>query len=239
MSTAFSTLNRQSLSDDLAQRIKQLIRSEGHADGARLPTISEMARVFGVGPPTVREALKKLQTVGVVDIRHGSGVYVSRNHNPLLVSNPIFDGAVSKKLLVDLIEARIPIEGKSAALAARNATSEHLDEMERLLATAGKSLDDDAVLSAANMRFHAQIARASGNTVLGQLLDVLSNLFREEQRIILGIYGSRKKDHVEHVGILEALQQRDEDLAVVRMRAHLEGVRDVLLQWDSRDVQVD
>lgn len=94
-------------------------------------------------------------------------------------------------------------------------------------------MGDAGALNVANMSFHQQIARASGNTVICQILDVLSNLFQKEQRVILDIYGSRAKDHAEHLGILEALKQKDETLATERMRAHLEGVRRALEQWDS------
>jgi GntR family transcriptional repressor for pyruvate dehydrogenase complex len=81
------------------------------------------------------------------------------------------------------------------------------------------------------MSFHNEIATASGNVVLSQLLSALINIFQEEQRVILGIYGFREKDHAEHVAIFEALLARDADLAEERMRAHLNEVRDVLLQW--------
>lgn len=238
MTDVFTPVLRQSLADDLAQRIKQLIETEGRQPGDRLPAISEMARRFKVGHPTLREALTKLETLGVVEIRHGSGVYVGRNHNALLLSNPIFDAAVSKKLLLDLIEARMAIELKSVALAAVNRTDAHLEELRQTLSTAEQHFDDDGALNLANMMFHRQIALASGNTVLYQVLDVLSNLFRQEQRVILDIYGSRTKDHAEHRDILDALQRKDDALAVERMRAHLEGVRQALLQWDPNATPV-
>lgn len=236
--STFQPLVRQTLADDLAQRINQLIQEREYQAGDRLPSIAGMAREFGVGAPTLREALKKLETVGVVDIRHGSGVYVGHNDDSMVISNPIFDGAVSKKLLVDLIEARIPIEMKSAALAAVHATDEHLTEMEQLLKRAGESLDDAGLLNQVNLAFHRQIALASGNTVLRQLLEVLSSLFQQEQRLILDIHGSRRNDHAEHVGIFEALRQKDEKLATDRMRSHLGGVRDVLQRWDPNATPV-
>jgi GntR family transcriptional repressor for pyruvate dehydrogenase complex len=233
METAFEPLLRQSLPDDLAQRIRSLMLSGEFQPGDRLPAIAQMARRFGVGAPTVREALKKLETVGAVDIRHGSGVYVGRMHNALVITNPVFDDTVSKKLLVDLIEARVPIEVTSAALAAEHATAEHLHQMRQLLVRAGESLHDAALLNETNLAFHRQIALASGNTVLHQLLEVLSNVFRKEQRVILAIHGSGRDDHGEHVGILEALEQRDQALAVTRMRTHLERVREMLLRWEE------
>ena len=232
MEPVYTPLLRQSLSDDLAQRITQLIQGGTYHAGDRLPAITTLARDFGVGSPTVREALKKLETVGVVSIRHGSGVYVNRTPDSLVISNPLHGGAVSKKLLVDLIEARIPIEVKSATLAATSATGEHLAELRDLLARASESLDDDALLNQTNLAFHRGIARASGNVVLRQLLEVLSSLFRQEQRLILGIHGSPRQDHAEHLAILDALERRDAALAAQRMREHLEGVRDVLRRWD-------
>jgi GntR family transcriptional repressor for pyruvate dehydrogenase complex len=226
---------RQNLSDEIAQRIAQLIQAQEYEPGARLPAISDMARQFGVGSPTLREALKKLETVGVVDIRHGSGVYVGRTPQSLLITNPVIEARATKKLLVDLIAARIPIELETAALAARNATPEHLDEMDRLLAQAGRSFGDSILLTQVNLAFHRQIALASDNIVMPQILDVLASLFRNEQEMILSIHGRREDDHRDHVEIHEALRARDSQLAADRMRSHLERVRDTLLAWTPQD----
>jgi GntR family transcriptional regulator, transcriptional repressor for pyruvate dehydrogenase complex len=233
MYQALSPVTRQSLSDGLAERVRQLIQAEGFGPGDRLPSIADMARHFGVGHPTLREALKKLETLGIVSIRHGSGVYVGRNNDSLLISNPIFSGSFNRKLLVDLIDARGPIELTAVRLAAQNAAPENLGKMESLLAHAAEIVDDDATLSRVNMEFHVEIAVASGNPVLGQLLEVLTNVFQAEQREILNIYGSREKDHHEHVQIYEALAEKDVDLAVHRMTGHLEGVKEVLLRSGS------
>ena len=238
MQPAFEPVLRQSLADDIAQRISQLILAGEYETGARLPAITTMARQFGVGGPTLREALKKLETVGVVDIRHGSGVYVARSPDSLLISNPVFEVTASKKLLVDLIEARIPIELQTAALAARHATPDHLAEMDRLLTEAGASFEDATRLNQTNLSFHRQIALASGNVVMHQILEVLSTLFREEQRLILDIHGRREDDHAEHLEILAALTARDAELATTRMRTHLERVRDMLRRWEPTTTPV-
>ena len=233
MQTQFRSVMRQSLSDEVADRITSMIGTGGFAATDRLPAITEMARQFGVGPATLREALKKLETVGVVDIRHGSGVYVGKAPDSFLITNPVFGGTASKKGLVDLIDARMPVELRTVALASTNATQEHLDEMKHLLSRAGESLDDGELLNHVNLAFHRQIALASGNPVMHQILDVLSTLFLKEQRMILDIYGNRASDHAEHVAIYEALRERNSELATERMRMHLERVREVLLGWDS------
>ncbi len=235
MTDAFAPVMRQSLSDKLAQRIRAMIRKGDYQQGDRLPPIMEMAKRFGVGHPTIREALKQLETMGFVEIRHGSGVYVTRSEEVLVLASRDYTGTVTKKLLLDLIAARMPLEMKSIVDAVKNASREDLVEMRRLLTIAGENLENDEKLNEVNMSFHRQIARASGNTVLAQLLDVLRELFTEEQRLILGIFASRQRDHKEHLAILDALEKRNEKLATDRMRTHLQGVADAIFRWDSED----
>ena len=231
MKDSFAPVLKESLSDRLARRIRGMIQGGDYEQGDRLPSIMEMARRFGVGHPTIREALKKLETMGYVEIRHGSGVYVTRNDDVLLVASPDFTGTVTRKLLQDLISARMLLELQCVRDAVRHATPEHLGEMRRLLNEAGEHLHDNNVQHTSNMGFHRQIAAASGNAVLAQLIDVLVELFSDEQRFILGLF-SRERDHQEHLGILAAIEARDEALGVERMRSHLQGVEDAVRRWD-------
>ena len=180
MKDSFTPVLKESLSDRLARRIRGMIQGGDYEQGDRLPAIMEMARRFGVGHPTIREALKKLETMGVVEIRHGSGVYVTRREEVLVLASPDYSGAVSKKLLIDLIRARMPLELQTVADAVKNATEEHLVEMRRLLTEAEANLANDEVLNSVNMAFHRQIAIASGNSVLVQILDVLRELFTDQ-----------------------------------------------------------
>lgn len=223
-------LPRQSLSDELAHRVRQLIRQRQLEPGDRLPSIVRMARDFGVAHPTMREGLRKLEMLGVVEIRHGAGVFVGRDADPLLVSNPIYEGGASRKLLLDLVDARASIELTCAALAAENATEAHLDRMRRALDLAAAQLDGDGAESEPNRGFHREIARASGNVVLHQLLDALGGAMRQEQRIVNRTRALRERFHREHRAILDALERRDPARAAEHMRTHLESVRQALLQ---------
>jgi GntR family transcriptional repressor for pyruvate dehydrogenase complex len=225
-------LIRTKLADELAERIAQLIRSGRYCPGDRLPSIAAMAKQFGVGHPTLREALKKLESIGVLDIRHGSGVYVGRHPDMIVVSNPVYSGVASKQVVLDLIQARLAIEVATVSLAAERASRSSIEAMEALLEEAGRNLGDDALLSASNMAFHREIARASGNTVFAQLLDVLTTLFQNEQRVILDVHGSREVDHQEHREILDAIRIHDPVAARERMAAHLGGVRDKMELWE-------
>jgi GntR family transcriptional repressor for pyruvate dehydrogenase complex len=231
-------VRKESLSDSLARAVKQMIDREGFEPGYRLPTIQDMARRFEVGAPTLREALRRLQAVGIVEIRHGSGVYVAEGHDALFLSNPVAEKVPSRRAMLDLIETRLVLEVYTTGLAAERVTEVDIAEMERQLDKAAALIDEhnDKELSRINMAFHGQIALASGNGVAHQVLEVLSGLFRAEQYAILGIHGSRVRDYHEHVGILNALKARNASLAVRRMRAHLNGVRRVLMKQDSASI---
>jgi GntR family transcriptional repressor for pyruvate dehydrogenase complex len=235
MKHSFEPVIKQSLPDKLARQIRGTIQSGNYRRGDRLPPIVEMAKRFEVGQPSIREALKKLEAMGVVQIRHGSGVLVTRSEEVLVLASPDYAGTVTKKLLLDLIRARIPIEIQSVADCVKNATPEQVHELKRILASAGKHLDDDEVLNSVNMDFHGKIAEASGNSVTAQLLAVLHEIFTDEQRLILGIFGSREDDHKDHLQILKAIEDRDEALAVERMRSHLESVHAAIQRWDPED----
>lgn len=226
---------KRSLADSLAARVQSLIGSGRYAVGERLPSIAQMARDYNVGSPTLREAIKRLEALGLVSVRHGSGVYVRNLAPPIFVTNPIHTGTPSKKMLLDLIEARMPIEVETVGLAARHATPDHLGEMERLLAAAAGEMGNPAVLGPLNMGFHCEIAKASGNGVLAQLVEQMVDLFREEQRVILDIHGPRDRDHREHRELLAVVREQDEGRARELMAAHLGGVQRAIRAWDEAD----
>src|SRR5690625_7395962 len=118
------------LADYVFSRVMELIDRGGYHAGDRLPSIMEMARALGVGHPTLREALMKLELIGGVEIKHGSGAYVGAKKNTLRLSNPVFGGDVTKKLLLDLTQARIPLDTTSPRLAAMTAPARHTARMD-------------------------------------------------------------------------------------------------------------
>ncbi len=241
MKPTLSPIIKQKLSDNLAQSLGRFIITEKFNPGDRLPSITELASRFGVGPPTLREAIKKLETVGIITVKHGSGIYVGESSQSLFLANPMaIQEKPTKKHLLDLINARIPIELQTVSLAAQHATDIHLRRMEKFLNDAQHNLDDDELLSYVNLSFHSEIAAASGNTVLHQILTVITKLYRPEQQFLLHVYRSKEKDHYEHVAILDALRRQDSNLCVTLMKKHLIGVRKSILKWspdESSDIR--
>jgi GntR family transcriptional repressor for pyruvate dehydrogenase complex len=233
MNHVIAPLPKQTLADNLASELKKFIINNRYYPGKKLPSTSELAKNFGVGMPTLREALKKLETLGAIVVKHGSGIFVGEDINSIILINPITsDESPTKKQLLDLIEARLSIEVTTVALAAKNATPSHIEEMKNILREAKHHINDDPMLIQMNGLFHQAIASASGNIVFEQILDVISKLFQIEQRSIIEIFKYRDKDYESHVEILKAIEKHEVQLSVDLMKSHLDGVRVSIEKWD-------
>lgn len=219
---------RHSLSDTLTDGLLALIREQGLRPGDRLPAARALAQRFAVATPTVREALRRLQALGTIEIRHGSGVYVSSTVDRLLVPNPGMTELPGDRLL-QLLDARLVIEPHLAGLAARRHGEPAVAELSARLSRAAAMLTgDDERLHEANMSFHAAIAAAAGNSVLYEVMDSLLAVHNREQREILRIFDDRSRDHDEHAAILAAVERGDRPGAERLMRDHLTEVKDVI-----------
>ena len=226
VSEAFAV--RPSGSDLLTEQIVDMIERDALGPGDRMPTVQALAARFAVAAPTMREALRRLQAVGVVEMRHGSGVYVRHAGRRVVLPNP-FPGRLKIETILDLLDARLLIEPHLAGLAA-DADEAAIADPARLIEDAGRLLEgsEDDRLSAANLGFHRGVARCGGNSVLAQVIDSLLDLYGPEQMEILRLYADRVHDHEEHAAILQAIQAHDPALASERMQRHLEGVRTVV-----------
>jgi GntR family transcriptional regulator, transcriptional repressor for pyruvate dehydrogenase complex len=217
---------RPNLSTDLVRRIIELIRNDDLRPGDRLPSVRSLAERFLVTPPTVRQALGRLQTSGVVEIRHGSGVYVRSSRERVVLTNP-HHNEIEPRTMLELLDARLLIEPHLAEMAARNANEVEIAELERLLGKAEECLDgnNDEMLNRANMGFHRAIANFSENTILAQVVQSLIELYSFEQLTIISFYNDRLGDHQEHLEILAAILNKDGERVRGLMHRHILGVR--------------
>lgn len=211
------------VADDLIKSI----RNGDYIPGQKLPTERELAESFQVSRPTVREALIALEILGFVEIRHGSGITVLEEKPELSDNNVDLNvGAF------ELMEARMIIEGETAALAAFNATDEDIIELKRFVALMNSHIVAEAV--SGDRHFHLYIARMTNNSAL---IDCVARLWdlRETSPLASKIL-SRTLEHslsdriYEHSNVLHALEQRDPAAARQAMRSHLEKVRDYVLE---------
>lgn len=211
----------------LADAIASEIEAGKYKVGERLPTERELAEHFGVSRPTLREALIALEMVGMIEARHGLGIYVTRAQMPLTAAAYDFEiGAF------ELIEARRLFEGEAAALAATSIEDDQLAELERLLELMAD--EDELKGEEADKEFHMVIARATGN---GAIVATVENLWELRNRsplarnILTRARGTGLEPRiVEHRRVLEALRARDPAAARQAMRDHLERVIEHLLR---------
>jgi GntR family transcriptional regulator, transcriptional repressor for pyruvate dehydrogenase complex len=217
---------RPTLSDYVTEQLLDLIK--GEEEGSRLPSVVALARSLSVAAPTVRESLRRLEALGVVEIRHGSGVYVRNTGARVLLANP-YSGQLEARTVLELLDARLVIEPTLANRTAVNASGGEIRELGRILEEAAELLDGhDPLLHGVNMAFHRGVARFSGNAVLAQTIDSIVDLYTAEQLLILRLYDNRARDHDEHLAIFGAISRRDSVGAAELMRKHLEDVLQVM-----------
>jgi len=212
------------VAQDLAGKI-----AEGRYEvGRRLPSERELAQVYAVSRPTIREAIIALELDGLVEVRLGSGVYVMARSPRNGQAGEMDVGPF------ELLEARRAIEGESAALAAALMTDAQLRELESLVAEMQAENTHDVVMSEdADRRFHMLIATASQNSAMVAAVQMLWDArARSPQTKLLSA-----KAHAagvtpsidEHAAILDALRRRSPDAARQAMRDHLTRVLTSLL----------
>ena len=221
-------LPRPDLSRQLTEQIIRLIAARNLQPGDRLPTMRELAATFSVATPTIREALRRLQATGVIDIRHGSGIYVMQTSQELMIANP-HRSELDNRAVLDLLAARLVIEPHLASLAAERRTTDDIARLEAILLEAEALLSGhDLELSPRNMDFHGHIARIAGNMILASVINSLIDVYAHEQRVILALYDAREEDHREHVTIFEAIRDGNPETAAEHMKNHLQGVLQVI-----------
>jgi GntR family transcriptional regulator, transcriptional repressor for pyruvate dehydrogenase complex len=224
---------RPDLSAYLADKILELIENQDMREGDRLPSTKALAAHFSVAEPTLRQAIRRLQTNGVLDIRHGSGTYVRSRHERLVLTNP-HSGSLENRVLLQLVEARLLIEPHLAELAATHISDSDLETLTQLLRQTEPYLHGDgkqaqrpenlSLFHRVNQAFHSTIARASGNTVLAEIVESLTEVHSFE-RLGMSPPGDRTKGLQEHIRILNALRQRDGRQAREEMHHHIQEIR--------------
>jgi GntR family transcriptional repressor for pyruvate dehydrogenase complex len=194
--------------------------------GEQLPSQREIADALKISRPSLREALAVLQAMGLIDIHHGRGAFVTAE--PALGS--MFRSMTSLLLrditFGELFEAREKIELEIAPLAARYATEEEIRDLEGR-AEAMTGVDDPTQSNELDIEFHLAIARAAGNRLWLHTLDVIrSMLFSSLLEEDLGLSPENARERLrrvgdEHVAIARAIGARDGDAAAGAMREHL------------------
>ena len=216
--TVLSTAQSTSVIDQL----RDMIVKEGLRPGDRLPAERVLAEQLGVGRPTLREAVKALAMLEVVESRRGDGTYV-KSLNGLGSAWPDATSlSVSRAALIELFEVRKMIEPRAASLAAARATDAQLAAMEQHLVAQERKTS--RVNESADYLFHDTIMRAAGNDILCRVIDDLAPLLRESRTVTARTTPDIPAVAKQHRRIFEAIRQGDSELAAFAMREHLNAM---------------
>jgi GntR family transcriptional repressor for pyruvate dehydrogenase complex len=215
-------VDRSTITEEVVKRLIELVNSGITRPGEKLPSERELMEQLKVGRSSVREALRSLTLIGLLETRPGSGTYVTRDLSNFVIEQIEWMTLLGRHELLELYEVRTPLEIQAAVLAAERATSTHIERLEQAiqeLETSGEDIEKEVE---ADLSLHTIIAQAAGNRVLFRLVSSLSSLLSETIRLSAAATETKMSTVEEHRAIMLAIKARDKEEARRAMTRHLE-----------------
>jgi len=224
----FEPVKKVRIYEDIVSSIRGIIENGALITGDRLPSERKLSAAFKVSRPSVREALKTLESHGYLEIRRGEGAFISRNpmeqnanpHAPVTLSEREFQ--------IQILEMRRLVEPQIAFLAAERTTKDEMSRMERTLSLQKEKVMMGETGSDLDKIFHYLIARAAKNRLLMHLIDTATDLFSENRNKYLQVAERPEKSIYHHEEILNAIATGDGGLAANFMNNHLDDIHETL-----------
>jgi DNA-binding FadR family transcriptional regulator len=218
-------VRRRKLSDEIRERLLDLIKAEGMKPGDALPSERELMVLCGVGRPAIREAMQDLQRMGLVSIRHGGRARVAEPSMHMMLEKM---GESIHHLLMHsastiehLKEARVLFEVEMARMAAVKRDKNDLEVLRNLLKDQEASQDDPHQFIMIDGAFHRAIAAISGNPIFESLSDAMFNWLASFRADLVRKPGLEKLTLQEHHSILSAIEKQNPRIAGQMMSDHL------------------
>ena len=215
--------------EDIVRQVKALIADGRLTSGDRLPPERELAERFRVSRTSVREALRSLQSRGLIEIRAGEGAFVRDVSVEALIEPLALVILPHREAVGELFEARTLLEPAIAALAARRASREEIAEMDRILVEQAREVASGRTGMAQDSALHAAIANAAHNRAIVRIVNALVDLLGQSREESLLTRGRPRRSHQDHRRILGAIRRRDENGARRAMLTHLTAVERLVL----------
>lgn len=225
---AFQAVRKVKVYEGVARQIERLISEGSLKPGDKLPSERELAEMFRVSRSSLRDGIRKLELLGLVEARHGEGTIVRDLSADSLVS-PIASMLVRKRQLVaELLDVRKMLEPPLAGRAATNASADDIVHLADILRRQGEKVRRGELAIEEDSEFHYNIARAARNSVIIKVLDVLMGLLRKTRERSLQVGGRLQRSFAGHRRILRAIERRDAAAAEAAMRRHLEQIEEII-----------
>jgi GntR family transcriptional repressor for pyruvate dehydrogenase complex len=218
-------IKRVRLYENAVEQIQSLILSKKYKPGDRLPTERSLAEQFNISRPSLREALRILDVLGLIEIKVGNGIYVKGvNFLPYIESVNL---SISSRLqmerdsFIKLWEVRKILEVGMVDLSTRQITEPFLKSLWRCIEEMEKNISNQDAFISSGIRFHRLIAEAGQNEILILIWDTLANLIRRSHDKIYRTARSPRRSFLAHKGIYLALKKRNVQKAVEAMKQHM------------------
>lgn len=220
---------RESPATEVARKLLDYLLSSDIQPGARLPSERQLATSLDIGRSAVRDALRPLTWLGIIEVRQGDGTYLRGMSSDLLPKVIEWGLLLGEKRVLDLVEARRYIEIVTARLAAERRTDEEADEIRAALARMAQSKHDRASFVDADIAFHLKVADIAGNSVLSGILSSIQSLLLVWIERVSEATARQEDAYRIHVPIAEAIEAGNGDGAAAAMAEHLEFATERLL----------
>ena len=210
------------LSVQASRQIRELVQSGELRRGERLPSERELCERLGVSRTVVREAIKMLRASGLVKVRLGVGTFIAEEPANVLEGTLNYADDQEARKISDLQQVREVLEPAAAALAAQNATSEDIEQIEQAILTMERSMLNGYRYVEADKAFHLALAEATHNSIFVIFVNSIVDLLQEVMRLAIDSPGAGERSSVYHRRILEAIIARDADEACNAMNEHMQ-----------------
>lgn len=200
--------DRETVPSKIVDAIVDLIINKELQPGDKLPSENEWMEIFGVGRNSIREAIKMLSGLGIVEIRKGQGTFVAKRVSSNMFNPLLFAMVLDQPLSIHLVELRIMIEKGVGELAIDKASEDEIDALdainERLITDCG-----NVPLKDIDLEFHSRLLKIAGNPLVEKIGDMVYRLF--ESAIEKSVAESPDTAYQNHKKMLEALRSRDKE----------------------------
>ena len=220
----FRVVRKTRVSEEIIGQVRDLITSGRLKIGDRLPAERELAKILQVGRSTVREAIRALESLGILQARPGEGTFLVSHPSEQRLDPITANAFKSWENQFKLFEVRMVIEPDLAALAARRASFEQIAKMRDALTEQEAAIKQGDTGIKADSNFHFLLAEAAGNEILFRIMDSLMDLLRETREASLHTGGRPVSSLKQHKAVLRAIEARDPVAAERRMREHITGM---------------
>jgi len=220
---------REALHETVQQRIERFIINSGSKPGDPLPSQQELAKALGISMPSLREAMKSLEALGVIEVRHGAGTFVGRFSLDAMVDGLAFrirlEAGENRRTVSELLEIRMILEQAYIRGVAERATDDEIAALYAVVDEMDAKAASGAEFAAEDWRFHELLYRPVNNAVLTTLVrafwDVV-DLVKPDLDVSPGSVAVTARDHR---AIVDAIAAHDAERAVAAVAAHFAGIQ--------------